>query len=218
MPPTEYREAANRGQPLSPIFFAAAWELCRRGILRPGIHAVDGQANLDSQAGSGYSLTPLGRQWLEEIDDLQFIPTEPGAVSEILARFLPRFGVGFHQRAQEASKCYFATAYLGCCAMCGAAAESILLAAAIAKTADEAAILKTYKSASGRKRVEDGLIGQAARANRTSRKSPGRSVPLVHRPPQLLARRDISRNGDGGLRDRGFRRTRSVVTFLPFRR
>ena len=99
---------------------------------------------------------------MEEIDDLQFIPTEPGAVSEILARFLPRFGVGFHQRAQEASKCYFATAYLGCCAMCGAAAESILLAAAIAKTADEAAILKTYKSASGRKRVEDGLIGQAA--------------------------------------------------------
>lgn len=42
--------------------------------------------------------------------------------------------------------------------MCGAAAESIVLAIAIAKTGDEGAVLKTYLAAHGRKRTIDGII------------------------------------------------------------
>jgi hypothetical protein len=41
--------------------------------------------------------------------------------------------------------------YLACCAMAGAAAESILLAVAIAKTGDEDKMLKTYRAAGGRR-------------------------------------------------------------------
>lgn len=72
-----------------------------------------------------------------------------------------KFGTGFHQRVQEAIRCYGAHAYLACCAMCGAAAESILLGTAIAKTKDEAKTLKSYHSAHGRRNVENILIGQA---------------------------------------------------------
>jgi hypothetical protein len=45
--------------------------------------------------------------------------------------------------------------------MCGAAAESILLAVAIQKSGDEAATLTLYRTASGRRRVIEGIIGQA---------------------------------------------------------
>lgn len=73
-----------------------------------------------------------------------------------------RFGPGFHERAQEAVRCYGAHAYLGCCILCGAAAESILLAAAIQKQGDEATVLKQYRTARGRSQVENLLFGQAA--------------------------------------------------------
>jgi hypothetical protein len=42
--------------------------------------------------------------------------------------------------------------------MCGAAAESILLSVAIAKTKDEDAVLKEYRSASGRRRIIDRIV------------------------------------------------------------
>ena len=61
--------------------------------------------------------------------------------------------------AQEAVKCYIAQAHMACCAMCGAAAESILLSAAIAKSGDEEAVLKEYQTAAGRGRVEKRLLG-----------------------------------------------------------
>jgi hypothetical protein len=44
--------------------------------------------------------------------------------------------------------------------MCGAAAESILLALATAKSNDENAVLKEYRTATGRKKTIDGLVGQ----------------------------------------------------------
>jgi hypothetical protein len=43
--------------------------------------------------------------------------------------------------------------------MCGAAAESILLAAAIAKSGEED-VLKAYNGANGRSRVQSSLLGQ----------------------------------------------------------
>jgi hypothetical protein len=42
--------------------------------------------------------------------------------------------------------------------MCGAAAESIMLAVAIAKTENEGAILKIYLASHGRKRTIDSII------------------------------------------------------------
>jgi len=77
----------------------------------------------------------------------------------MLARFRGTFGDGFHQRAQEAIKCHHSLAYLACCAMCGAAAESLLLAAATAQIGNEAEALKIYLTSGGRRRLEQRLTG-----------------------------------------------------------
>lgn len=147
-------------QPVSGDFYAAGWELCRRGILRPGIRTFGEQDTSDGSAGNGYSVTPFGRQWIAESDRDDFVPTEPGRFAEMLAPFRELFGLQFHERAQEAVRCYGAHAYLACCTMCGAATESILLSIAIA-TRDEDSVLRMYRSAQGRSRVEHLLVGQA---------------------------------------------------------
>jgi hypothetical protein len=90
-----------------------------------------------------------------------FVPTEPERFGEILEKYKSKYGAGFHERAQQAIRCYGAHAYLACCAMCGASAESIILAAAIAKEKDEKGILKKYSSANGRRTIETILIGKA---------------------------------------------------------
>ncbi len=142
-----------------PEFYAAGWELCRRGILRPGVREYGAQVTEQGSAGSGYSITPFGRQWLAEADRDDYVPTEPGRFAQLLSQYRERFGDGYHERAQEAVRCYGAHAYLACCAMSGAAAESILLAMAIAKS-DEAGVLKQYMAAAGRRRVENIVIGK----------------------------------------------------------
>ena len=153
----EYRLA----QQFFPVFADAAWEMCRRGILRPGIREQGAQATEDGSAGSGFSVTVFGRTWLAEDQADTFVPTEPGRFAELLAPFADRFGSGFKERAQEAIRCYGAHAYLACCAMCGAAAESVLLATAVAKTNDEAGVLRAYATGTGRQKVENIVIGQA---------------------------------------------------------
>ena len=150
----------QRLRELIPQFYAAAWELCRRGILRPGVNSLDAQATLEGSAGAGYSITPFGCRWLDETDYDDFVPTEPGRFAEMLDEFRRRFGPGFHQRSQEAVRCYGAHAFLACAVMCGAATESVILAAAIAKE-DEESVLKLYRAASGRRKVEKLLVGQA---------------------------------------------------------
>lgn len=155
------REGHQRGQELSSDFYAAAWELCRRGIIRPGVHVMGAQATSEGSGGAGYSITPFGRQWIEESDKDAFVPTEPGRFSEMLKPFQARFGPGFYERSQQAIRCYGAHAYLACCVMCGASAESILLAAAVAKEGNETKVLKEYSSAQGRGRIENRVIGQA---------------------------------------------------------
>lgn len=145
----------------SPHFYTAAWELCRRGILRPGVRTLGEQATDSGSAGDGYTVTPFGKTWLAEAEHDDFVPTEPERFGKLLERFRSRLGAGFHQRAQEAVRCYGAHAYLACCVMCGGAAESILLAVAIAKEGDEQKILKMYRAANGRSKVENLVIGQA---------------------------------------------------------
>jgi len=145
---------------MMPMLYAAAWDLCRRGILRPWVRAFNAQATADGASGNGYSITPFGQQWLAEADRDDFVPTEPERFAQMLAPYRERFGPSFQERAQEAIRCYGAHAYLACCTMCGAAAEAILLATAIAK-ADEVTVLTQYNASGGRRRVENVILGQA---------------------------------------------------------
>ena len=145
---------------LIPDFYAAGWELCRRGILRPGVHSYGAQATDEGNAGAGYSITPFGKKWLHEKDHDDFVPTEPGRFSEMLNEYADRFGPGFHQRCQEAIRCYGAHAFLACAAMCGAAAESVVLRTASEKQ-DEEIVLRLYRSAGGRRKIENLIIGKA---------------------------------------------------------
>lgn len=160
-PRLEYNEAQRQTIELSPYFYAAAWELCRRGILRPGVRQMNTPVTDDGSGGAGYSITPAGRQWLAEADKETFIPTEPFRFQQLLQPFEDRFGPGFRERAQEAARCYRAHAFVACCAMAGAAAESILLALAIARTGDEELVIKKYTGAEGRGRVENLIVGKA---------------------------------------------------------
>lgn len=143
-----------------PHFYAAAWDLCRRGILRPGVNHYEAQSTLDGSAGNGYSITPFGAVWLDESDRDDYVPTEPGRFALMLKPYRGRFGQGFYVRSQEAVRCYGAHAYLACCAMCGGACESIILATAIEKE-NEDKVLKQYVSANGRTKVENMIIGKA---------------------------------------------------------
>ncbi len=157
----EYRRDSPQAKELSPAFYAAAWDLCRRGIIRPGVRMMGAQATAAGRGGDGYSVTPFGRQWLDEDTSDAYIPTEPGRFAEMLEPHRDRYGPGFYERSQEAIRCYGAHAYLACCVMCGAAAEAILLAAVIARQGDEAEVLCAYNSSQGRSRVENMLLGQA---------------------------------------------------------
>jgi hypothetical protein len=146
---------------ISPPFYAAAWTLCRRGVLRPGIRSHGEQVTEDGSGGNGYSLTPFGRQWLKESGGrFDYIPTEPGRFAQMLARFVPRFGEGFKERSQDAMRCYDAHAYLACCVMCGAATESVSLAVAIGRGDRPEEVEKEYITAAGRGRIEKRVLGQ----------------------------------------------------------
>jgi hypothetical protein len=153
-------EEDRNTQILSPVFYAAAWNLCRRGVLRPGIKKYLEQSTSDGNAGNGYSITPLGEEWFQKEAQYDFIPLEPGRFARLLDDCGDKFGIGFRERCQEAIRCYNGLAYIACCAMCGAAAESIILALAIAKSGDEEKVLKDYLSSGGRGRIENLIINQ----------------------------------------------------------
>ncbi len=63
---------------IAPLFYAAAWELCRRGILRPGIRTYGVQ-----EAGAfvdGYSITPAGARWIKDAGQYDASPHRIRAV------------------------------------------------------------------------------------------------------------------------------------------
>ncbi len=140
------------------VFYDAAWKLARIGVLRPGRVAPRNQ-EMANDFGDLWSLTTFGFRWLEKASARPFI--DMSRMSEVLAGFVPLFGAGFGQRAVEAVGTYRTANYLASCSMAGAAAESILLAAAIAKSGDEAKMLKMYEAAAGRTRVTGYVTGQA---------------------------------------------------------
>jgi hypothetical protein len=137
----------------SPIFAEAAWTLSRRGFLRPGTRSLDMHAT-DEGGGFGFSLTQAGREWVASGAANDYVPLEPGRFARMLADRGARFGPGFIERSQEAVRAYNALAYLACCAMCGAGAESVVLALAIAKTGDERKVMDDYAGSGGRGRIE----------------------------------------------------------------
>jgi hypothetical protein len=144
-------------------FYDAAWSLCRKGVLRPGAAVPAGQRSENQLGlrvgaspffGDGYSLTTWGHDWTKKtLAERGAMPSEPARLLELLQKFSPKFGRGFEQRAAEAVTSWRTGNYLSTCTMAGAAAESILLATAIAKLNDEAAVLNQYRTASGRARV-----------------------------------------------------------------
>ena len=85
---------------------------------------------------------------------------EYGRFSQLLTSHSTRFGSGYHARSQEAVSCYRAHTYLACCAMCGAASESILLALAIGKVGNEEQVLREYRTNTGRTKIERLLLAQ----------------------------------------------------------
>lgn len=141
----------QRGRELTPFFLDAAWELCRRGVLRLG---VPNGGNADNR---GFSVTNLGRSWIAS-GTLVPIVLDTSRLSELFASLSGRLGVGFLQRANEAARCHTFGANLAACAMCGAAAESIVSAVAIAKTGDEGSVLKAYLASHGIKRTIDSIF------------------------------------------------------------
>jgi hypothetical protein len=115
---------------------------------------------LASDFGDLWSITEFGFQWLADASRRSYL--DMSRLSDILALFAARFGPGFAQRAVEAVRTYRTGNYLSACAMVGAAAESILLAIAIAKKkGNEAEILKMYSGPAGRSRVATFVTGNS---------------------------------------------------------
>jgi hypothetical protein len=136
------------------VFYDAAWELCRIGVLRPGEFAPRG-TSMAKAFGDGYVVTAYGREWLKGANQRPII--DPSRLAQVLQTFSKRFGEGYSQRATEAAKTYRTANYLAACVMAGAAAESVLLGLAISKRKDEAKVLAEYNSSGGRRRVTKAL-------------------------------------------------------------
>ena len=132
-------------------FFNATWQMCMRGLLRPS--AADQPYEYHRVAGDGFSFTERGFKWFSE-GEIDSIILSTSRMDQLLGGFVGRYGDGYGERVHQAVLCHSARAFLACCAMCGAAAESILLAIAIEKEQDEASVLAKYKASSGRRAIE----------------------------------------------------------------
>lgn len=139
--------------------YAAAWNLCRRGVMYPSSSPLGRQIEYSQIPGAGFMLTEYGEQWLSGLEN-ECVPSEYGRFSQLLNSHGAHFGHGYLARSQEAISCYRAHAYLATCAMCGGAAESILLAVAIARVGNEEEVLKAYRTGSGRSKIETIVLAQ----------------------------------------------------------
>lgn len=139
-------------------FFCAAWRLCVRGVLAQLPTYVSHQHSNYTEAGTEFVLTEYGAEWIRNLPEYNSSSTEYGRFSQLLSRHERRLGKGFQARSQEALRSYRAQTYLACCVMCGAAAESITLALAVAKKGNEEEALREYGSSGGRGKIERFLL------------------------------------------------------------
>lgn len=105
-------------------------------------------------------VSDYGLQWLSALPSHATPPSENAAFLRLLDSHANRLGNGYPASSREALACYQSMTYLACCAMCGSAAESILLALAIAKTSDEERVMREYRSSKGRQFLESTLRSQ----------------------------------------------------------
>lgn len=159
---TDHREREELRRRYYPFFEEAGWVLSLRGILRPGVREVLGQA---AETG-GYTLTAAGLERLADLNDADVLLYQSSALLDTFSGYEDRFGFGFAQRSAEAIKCRDASAWLASCVMSGAAAEAVLLSIAVAKNGTEEEVLNTYKRANGRRAILNMIIGDAARHRR----------------------------------------------------
>jgi hypothetical protein len=145
-----YSSASELEQERFIPFYDAVWELCRIGVLRPGEYAPRGMSH-PKMFGDHYVITTFGREWLRTAQERPFV--DSSRLGQLFNTFSNRFGDGYAQRASEAVTTYRTANWLAACVMAGAAAESILIALAVAKSGSEATILATYNGPSGRKRT-----------------------------------------------------------------
>lgn len=139
-------------------FCEAAWDLCRKGILRLGRYKYrTGDSELG--VGTGFSITLYGHDWLSRYEVSDLLPAEPSRFIQIFSTFNSLFGNNYFRRAREAVNCYQTGNYLACCVMCGAATESILLAVAF-KIENENEVLKKYLTSRGRSNIEKLVFGK----------------------------------------------------------
>jgi hypothetical protein len=141
-------------------FYDAAWELCRRGIFRLGETSAKAQGVPRYTLADGYSITAAGREWLKDAT-ARYIPTAPSRYLQCLENPGKVLGLGFLQRAGEAAGYHAYENQLACCAMCGAAAESALLAIANAKTDDSERVQQEYNKRDGRRNVTKLIFGSS---------------------------------------------------------
>ena len=85
------------------------------------------------------------------------VPVDPVRMTSLLTRRQDLFGEVYVLPASDAARCYSAHAYYACCAMIGAAAESILVAAGVRKLG-EAVAMKKHLSNSGRKSLMEAVL------------------------------------------------------------
>jgi hypothetical protein len=141
---------------IAQVFLDAAWDLALLGVLRPGGSSWPVWDKFD---GTRYAVSEFGHRWASEGTEDAFVPVGSETYVELLRPYT-EFGAPFFERAREAARCWKVKAFLACCSMCGAAAESILVAAAIAKKGDSPSVLSTYNSKGGRRKLELLLSGQ----------------------------------------------------------
>lgn len=135
-------------------FLDAAWNLCRLGVLRPGPTPIRNYSPVDN---GGYSVTAFGRGWLLDHERPAYVPTDTNRLTALLVGRQDLFGPVYVTRASDAARCFSAHAYFASCAMIGAAAESILVAAGVAKLGESEA-LRLYRATAGRKSLTDAVL------------------------------------------------------------
>jgi hypothetical protein len=155
----------NEVEALIGPFFAAAWALCRLGVMRPG--PLPGRGNVfgsNHEEAQGYCFTEFGRRWIAETPPT--LPPLVGPMTDMLLSAGQNFGDAYKLRTQDAVLAYNGHAYFACCAMVGAAAEAILLKAAVAKLGQEKAE-ELYLNSRGRSQLQNSLLGQQTKGFRT---------------------------------------------------
>ncbi len=62
---------------VSTPLYDAAWELARRGIVRPSVQTSFMQFDAYQSTGGGYTLTAIGAQWLETLGEARLALRDP---------------------------------------------------------------------------------------------------------------------------------------------